>query len=89
MATPFEGPSPGKAPIIVPSTQPAIAKLKVVGVRATLKPRIRFSIISIFYPKIIRGSGNRLSPSPNLKIRKRQDESPIPVIVAPRNFGEI
>ena len=35
MATPFDGPSPGRAPITVPKIQPIMAKDNVVGVRAT------------------------------------------------------
>ena len=76
IATPLEGPRPGKAPIIVPSTQPAIAKLNVVIVRATLKPSIKFSTISILsYPNTARGKGNKLSPNPNLKIKISGDKS--------------
>ena len=47
MATPLEGPSPGKAPIIVPRIQPTMARNSVVGVSATEKPRARFDIRSI------------------------------------------
>ena len=42
IATPLEGPSPGKAPIIVPRMHPTIAKLRVVNVSAMPKPRAKF-----------------------------------------------
>jgi len=38
MATPFDGPSPGKAPTMVPMTQPTTASMRLVGVMATAKP---------------------------------------------------
>ena len=47
MATPFDGPNPGRAPIIVPKTQPIMARAKVVGVRATWNPNAKLLISSI------------------------------------------
>ena len=80
IATPFEGPKPGNAPIIVPRIQPMIAKLKVVGVSAIPKPRAKFWKSSI-YDQPIRnfGKGNRLSPKPNLNITNKDNDKIIPV----------
>ena len=50
MATPLDGPRPGKAPMIVPRKQPHIARKSVKGDSATPKPSARFEMISTSVP---------------------------------------
>ena len=47
IATPFAGPRPGNAPKVVPRMQPISANVKFSKVRATLKPSIKRSNVSI------------------------------------------
>ena len=47
IATPFDGPKPGNAPTMVPITHPTIARNRVDGPNATLKPKARFANNSI------------------------------------------
>src|SRR5690606_5093149 len=47
IATPFDGPRPGSAPMIVPRNAPATARNRVNGVRATPNPIERLASVSM------------------------------------------
>ena len=80
IATPFEGPSPGRAPIIVPKIQPTTAKPRQVGVKATENPKAKFENKSmLFTPYNHLGKANKPRPSPYLKIINKTTESPTPI----------
>ena len=63
-AVPAAGPSPGRMPTIVPKREPAKAKRRFVGVRATENPIIRLLKVSMGRPSCEASAfSGQLSPS--------------------------
>src|SRR6476620_437956 len=73
MAMVATGPMPGSTPISVPSRQPMKQYSRLIGVKATPKPRERLEIRSIFCDP---SAGDETGPDLELKLQ-HHDESEI------------